>query len=307
MNVLVGNTGFVGSNIITYGQIDLSFHSTDIEKAYGSEPDLLIYAGVRAEKYLANIYPKEDHKCIVQAQENIKRIAPKKLVLISTIDVLSSAVEADEDSLIDETRLQPYGIHRYDLEKWVRKEFEDALIIRLPALFGKNIKKNFIYDYMYTIPAMLKQDKYNELVIKEPLLDGYYYKHKSGFYKCRELSVRDEKELKSLFKKLGFSAISFTDSRNQYQFYPLRRLWDDIQTAMRSKLTLWHPATEPILVSELHEYLSGEKFINEFSTDPIKYDFRTKYDDLFGGSGGYICDKKEIMKEIARFVGDSRV
>lgn len=304
MNALVGSTGFVGSNIIAYGQIDLSFHSTDIEKAYGLEPDLLIYAGVRAEKYLANLYPEEDHQCIVQAQENIERIAPKKVVLISTIDVLSSAVGADEDSLIDATRLQPYGIHRYDLEKWVRKEFEDALIIRLPALFGRNIKKNFIYDYMYTIPSMLNEDKYNELAAKEPLLDGYYIKHKNGFYKCRELNMKEEKKLKTLFEQLGFSAIFFTDSRNQYQFYPLRRLWDDIQTALERGLMLWHPATEPITVSELYEYLSGEKFTNEFSTDPIKYDFRTKYDDLFGGSGGYICGKKEIMKEIARFVGE---
>lgn len=304
MNVLVGNTGFVGSNIIAYGQIDLSFHSTDIEKAYGSEPDLLIYAGVRAEKYLANLYPKEDYKCIVQAQENIKRIAPKKVVLISTIDVLSSVVGADEDSLIDETKLQPYGSHRYILEKWVRKEFEDALIIRLPALFGKNIKKNFIYDYMYTIPTVLNQDKYNELVVKEPLLDEYYIKHKKGFYKCRELNMQEEKKLKALFEQLGFPAIFFTDSRNQYQFYPLKRLWDDIQIAIESKLTLWHPATEPIIVSELYEYLSGKKFVNEFLTDPIKYDFRTKYDDLFHGSGGYICGKKKIMKEIAQFVGE---
>lgn len=304
MNVLVGNTGFVGSNIIAYGQIDLSFHSADIEKAYGLKPNLLIYAGVRAEKYLANLYPKDDYECIIQAQENIKRIAPKKVVLISTIDVLSSLVGADEDLLIDETKLQPYGIHRYNLEKWVRKEFEDALIIRLPALFGQNIKKNFIYDYMYTIPTMLNQDKYNELVVKESLLDGYYLKHRSGYYKCRKLSMKEEKKLKSLFEQLGFSAISFTDSRNQYQFYPLRRLWDDIQTAIANKLTLWHPATEPIIVSELHEYLSGKIFINEFSTDPVKYDFRTKYDELFGGSGGYICSKEEIMKEIAEFVGE---
>lgn len=304
MNVLVGNTGFVGSNIIAYGQIDVSFHSTDIEKAYGSKPDLLIYAGVRAEKYLANLYPKEDNKSIVQAQENIKRIAPKKVVLISTIDVLSSVAGADEDLLIDETKLQPYGLHRYKLEKWVRKEFEDALIVRLPALFGKNIKKNFIYDYMHTIPAMLKQDKYNELVVKEPILDEYYIEQKNGFYKCRELSMEEERRLKSLFEQLGFSAIFFTDSRNQYQFYPLRRLWDDIQTAVESKLTLWHPATEPVMISELHEYLSGKKFVNEFSIDPVKYDFRTKYDELFGGSGGYICGKEEIMKEIARFVGE---
>ena len=87
MKALVGYTGFVGSNIYAAGNFDVVYNSTNIEEAYGTAPDLLVYAGLRAEKYLANNAPDKDMELIRQAQRNIEKIAPKKLVLISTIDV----------------------------------------------------------------------------------------------------------------------------------------------------------------------------------------------------------------------------
>ena len=52
MVVLVGYTGFVGSNIYAAAgdRIDAVYNSKNIEKAFGTNPDLLIYAGLRAEK-----------------------------------------------------------------------------------------------------------------------------------------------------------------------------------------------------------------------------------------------------------------
>ena len=90
MNALVGYTGFVGSNIYETGSFDQVYNSKNIEDAYGTNPDLLIYAGLRAEKYLANNAPEKDMELIEQAQENIEKINPKKLVLISTIDVFGT-------------------------------------------------------------------------------------------------------------------------------------------------------------------------------------------------------------------------
>ena len=53
MTILVGYTGFVGSNIYDAAkdQMDAVYNSKNIEQAYGTNPDLLIYAGLRAEKY----------------------------------------------------------------------------------------------------------------------------------------------------------------------------------------------------------------------------------------------------------------
>ena len=64
-----------------------------------------------------------------------------------------------------------------------REKYPDALIIRLPGLFGKNIKKNFIYDYINVIPFMLKESKFRELSEKDSDLKKYYSLQDNGFYK----------------------------------------------------------------------------------------------------------------------------
>lgn len=301
MKALVGYTGFVGSNICAHGTFDGLYNSKNIESAYGSSPDLLIYSGLRAEKYLANNDPEADLEQIKIAEANISRIAPKKLVLISTIDVFKNPVGVDENTAIDTEGLHAYGYNRYLLETWVRDNYPDALIVRLPGLFGVNIKKNFIYDYMNVIPFMLKEDKFMELSNREPALKSCYIKLDNGFYK----SVIDESsklQMKEVFKSLGFTALNFTDSRSNYQFYNLANLNNDIEIALEASVKLWHPATEPVNAGELYKYLSGNEFINELKGEPANYDYRTIHDSLFGGKNGYICDKVSVMEDIRRFI-----
>lgn len=298
---LVGYTGYVGSNIYANGSFDGVYNSKNIEEAYGTNPDLLIYSGVRAEKYLANNAPEKDMELIEHAQCNIAKINPKKLVLISTIDVFKDPRNVDENSEIDTENLHPYGYNRYQLECWVRKNYPDALIIRLPGLFGKNIKKNFLYDFINIIPLMLKEEKFVELSAIDSEIKKHYINQNNGFYKAN-ITDENRKELMERFKRLGFTALNFTDSRSRYQFYNLKRLWSDIQIALKFGLTLWHPATEPIEAGELYKYLTGEEFVNELAGKPADYDYRTIYDDIFGGVNGYICNKVEIMEDIRRFV-----
>lgn len=299
---LVGYTGFVGSNIYASGDFDAVYNSKNIEKAFGTNPDLLIYSGLRAEKYLANNAPEKDMALIIQAEENIAKIHPKKLVLISTIDIFKVPKNVDESSIIDTENLHAYGYNRYQLELWVRENYSDALIVRLPGLFGKNIKKNFIYDFMNVIPFMLKKTKFDELTKKDPELMKYYQFQDNGFYKVN-VSDKDKERLKNKFRALGFSALYFTDSRSIYQFYNLERLWKDIQTALYAGLTIWHPATEPISTGELYKYLTGEEFINELAGIPADYNYKTIYAEVFNGHNGYIEDKYQILKEVESFVG----
>ncbi len=300
LKALVGYTGFVGSNLFEKGQFDAGYNSKNIDQAFGTNPDLLVFAGLRAEKFLANQDPAKDMEMILEAERNISRIAPGKVVLISTIDVYKKPDGVDERTPVETDDLHPYGLNRYRLEQWIRERYPDALIIRLSALFGKNIRKNFIYDYMNVIPYMLKADKFESLAAEAPELRGYFILQENGFYRA-DVPPKDRNHVKEIFRQLNFSALNFTDSRGVYQFYPLERLWDDIEKALREGIRVWHPATEPVRISELYEYLTGDCFSNELPGVPPYYDYRTVYADLFGGADGYIDNKENIMRKIKLF------
>ena len=302
MNVLVGHTGFVGNNLYRYGCFDMGVNSGSVREAYGTRPELCVYAGLRAEKYLANQQPEKDRQIIEQAKENMRMIEPKKLVLISTIDVFKNPLAVDEASALDIEGVQPYGYNRSLLENWVRENYPEALIVRLPGLFGEGIKKNFIFDIINVIPFMLSEAKMSELCGQEATIKEYYELQCNGFWKCRVLNEKEKKALRDILNRVDFSALQFMDSRSEFQFYPLKRLWSDIKIALNNKIELLHTATEPISAGEIYRYLYGREFLNITAGVPAKYDYRTKYSKLFGRNGGYIMDKEEVLQEIKNFI-----
>lgn len=302
MKILVGYTGFVGSNIIEKTKFDKLINSKNIEEAFGTNPELLVYSGIRAEKFLANKEPQKDYLDIMNAIENIKKINPKKLVLISTIDVYKHPINVNEETIIDTEELHPYGLNRYKLEQWVEANIEDSLIVRLPGLFGKNIKKNFIYDLINLIPSMLTETKFNELRLKNNYIEQFYLNQKNGFFKCKELNNTERKKLRNYFGNIGFSALNFTDSRSIFQFYNLSNLWNHIEIALKNNLRKVNLATEPVLVSDIYKKFTGLEFANEITAIPPKYDFRTKYAKIFNSEGDYIMNKNEVIKAICEFI-----
>lgn len=302
---LVGNTGFVGSNLQSEYTFDELYNSKNITEAYGKNPDLLVYSGVPAQKFLANKEPEKDFEIIKNAINNIKNIKPKEIVLISTIDVYKEPVNVNEDTKIDTENLQPYGYNRYYLEKWVSENIENHLIVHLPGLYGKNIKKNFIYDLIHIIPSMLTYEKYQELLNKDNSIKSYYEKQENGFYKVKELNKSEENILKTYFNNIGFSALNFTDSRGKFQFYNLKYLWKHIQNARENNIKVLNLATEPVEISEIYEYIKNEKFINEVTNNVPNYDFKTKYAKIFEGKDGYIFSKEFILEDIKKFVKEN--
>ena len=302
MDMLVGYTGFVGSNLCESHKFDELYDSKNIQTSYFKNPDLLVYSGVPAQKFIANKEPEKDFKIIENAIYNIKQINPKEIILISTIDVYKRAIDVNEDTEIDTKDLQPYGKNRYYLEKWVKNNIKNHLIIHLPGLYGKNIKKNFIYDLIKIIPSMLTQEKYEELKNKNSEIEKYYAKQENGFYKLVTLDKQEEILLKTLFNNIGFNALNFTDSRGKFQFYNLKFLWEHIEIARKNKLEILNVATEPVEISELYEYIKKDKFINEITDNIPDYNFRTKFDYLFNGKNGYIFNKEFVLEDIKKFV-----
>lgn len=300
---LVGHTGFVGSNIAACHGFDGLYNSQNIKKAYGTCPDLLIYAGVPAAKFLADKDPDGDMAVCQNAFENIKKIAPKKLVLISTVDIYQNPNGADENTPADAQNPSAYGRNRAALEKLVRAEYNDALIIRLPALFGTGLKKNFIYDFLHPAPSMLTQQKYDELSAKSELISQCYAAAQNGFYKLENESV----ELVEYFQQSDFNSLCFTDSRAEYQLYDVSCLWRDISVALAANLTLLNITAEPLCAAAIYDALTyGGKFENILQKVPAKYDMKSKYAPLYGGENGYIYSADETLEALKAFVNAAR-
>jgi nucleoside-diphosphate-sugar epimerase len=307
MKSIVGYTGFVGSNLVQQTNFDGLFNSQNIKNAYGTRPELLVYAGVRAEKYLANYEPEKDYLAIKEAISNIVNINPAFIILISTIDVYPSPRRVNEDTVIDKDNLKPYGLHRFLLEEWVESNIDNHLIVRLPGLYGCNLKKNFIFDLITIIPSVLSEEVLSGLSKSISNLSDYYQDWHDGFYRLRgDLSPRDKADLKKQFLAGGFSAENFTDSRSLYQFYNLEYLWRHLETAMSHKISKINMATEPVGVAELYKEIRCKEFRNTLNQTPADYDIRTKHDHLFGGKDGYIFSKSFVIEDLKRFIDENR-
>lgn len=299
---IVGYTGFVGHNLCLSHHFDAQYNSKNIAEAFGTEPDLLVYAGIRAEMFTANHFPEKDLENIQEAIENIKKINPKKLVLISTISVYP-VFEGDETTPLDENEGTAYGRNRRYLEKWVEDNVKDFLIVRLPALYGEGIKKNFIYDMIHYIPALLKTQKYEELFADSELV-GLYHDRGDGFFKCIAEDKEDKNKLRSFFEKAGFSALNFTDSRSEYQYLNLSNLWDIINKAIENDIRLLTIATEPIYSSELYEYIYNKPFKNECAmTYPVEH-LKSIHAEVYGGKEGYLYNKQQLLEDIKCFINE---
>lgn len=299
---LVGYTGFVGSNLAKNKEFNRFYNSQNIKEAFYTNPDLLVYAGLRSRKFWANTFPEKDFETIKEAQEIIKKINPSRIVFISTVDVYEKPFNVTENSVINIEKVQPYGKNRLFLEEWIKNNFSDSLIIRLPGLYGENIQKNFIYDMIHCIPSQLKKEKYLELVHQDKYIEKYYIDLGNGFFQCKKLSKAERSNLKKYFEKIGFTALNFTDSRGVFQYYNLKFLWHHIQIALKNNISILNIATEPVSVQEIYKKIFGTEFKNYISDSIPYYNFKTEHDELFQGKNGYIFDKAFILEDINQFV-----
>ncbi|CAH1193320.1 hypothetical protein PAECIP111893_00433 [Paenibacillus plantiphilus] len=145
---LIGFTGFVGSILLQQTSFDALYNSKNIEEIQGKHYSQVVCAGAPAVKWKANQDPEADWDNLSRLMSYLSQVQADEFILISTVDVYQKPIGVDEDSAIAVENAQAYGKHRYFLEEFVRKQFSRHFIVRLPGLFGKGLKKNFIFDLM---------------------------------------------------------------------------------------------------------------------------------------------------------------
>jgi nucleoside-diphosphate-sugar epimerase len=146
MKVLIGHTGFVGSILKKEIEFDLLLNRSNIESLYGLECDI-VCCGLPAEKWKINLNPEIDDLNTNKLISDIRKAKIKSFTLISTIDVFSNPNDVNEDSIPELTNLA-YSRNRYLFENFIRENYSNHQIIRLPGLFGEGLKKNIIFDLM---------------------------------------------------------------------------------------------------------------------------------------------------------------
>jgi hypothetical protein len=144
---IIGYNGFLGKNLLEQYEIENIYNSKKISLLPEKEHDVLFICAPSAEKWRANQSPTVDLHNISSLITQISKTKVNKIIMFSTVDVYGNDLNQNEDCLIDIRKVHPYGKNRYIFETYLADKF-DTTVIRLPALFGKHLKKNIIFDLM---------------------------------------------------------------------------------------------------------------------------------------------------------------
>ena len=145
---LIGHSGFVGSTLLKQDAFDSCYRASNIGDIDGRSFARVVCAAAPAQKWIANREPDADRRNIEGLIDHLRTIRCDRFVLISTVDVFKQPLGVDEDSPVDEDGLHAYGRHRLLLEQFVRAQFADHLVVRLPGLVGPGLRKNVIFDLL---------------------------------------------------------------------------------------------------------------------------------------------------------------
>ena len=148
MRALVGYTGFIGSNLADQSVFDCYYNSSNIEEIRGKHFEEVFFAGLSGVKWKANVNPEEDKKSIDEMVSRLMTVSADRFVHISSIDVYNDHVDVDEDTPPSYSHY-PYGSNRAKFEDFVQSRFSDCISVRLPIVFGKGFKKNYLFDLVH--------------------------------------------------------------------------------------------------------------------------------------------------------------
>jgi nucleoside-diphosphate-sugar epimerase len=133
LNAIVGHNGFIGKNLSQFIDGD-KYNSKNIKTLKNKAYKTIYCCAPGATKWQINKDPESDLQNIKQMLLSLKNAITEKIVLFSTIDVHTFENKVS------------YGGNRLFLEEQIRSIFDNALIVRLPGLFGPGLKKNTVYD-----------------------------------------------------------------------------------------------------------------------------------------------------------------
>jgi hypothetical protein len=311
---LIGHTGFVGGALLRQTGFDACFNSANIAAIAGERFGTLVCAAAPGSMLEANRAPERDEAAIDALIARLDSVHAERFVLISTIAVLADFAGGFDESTQTFQQTLAYGRHRRALEAFVEDRFPGSLIVRLPALFGAGLRKNFLFDLMNPVPAMLTEAKRNALVqaleggLADWLARLYAPDDATGLLKLDRAALNADPRraaLEAALDALGATATQFHHRETTYQYYAIDRLWQDIGIALAAGLTHFHLAPEPLSASAIHARLTGRP-MPETTARLHREDMRTAHAALWGAEGPYQFSAAATLDHLAAFFAGQR-
>lgn len=313
-SALIGHTGFVGKTLAAQHAFAAEFNSSNIHEAEGQAFDLVACAAAPGSMFEANRFPEADDRAIDGLIARLGKIRAKSFILISTIAVLDRFDgQATETTEAFQTQT-PYGRNRRRLEVFCAERFADCLILRLPALFGPGLRKNFLFDLLNPAPSMLTPPRFEAAVdaVPAPLRDAmralYHHNAALGLWVLDRaaLNASDQKAvLETALEAAGFSAVGFTHPESRFQFYDMSQLWRDAVLAQKAGLSVLHLAPEPLSAGQVHLALTGRAMApNEARVH--HEDMHSLHAGLWGRTGPYLRPASDCLIALQRFFAAER-
>lgn len=309
MDALIGSTGFVGGALSRRHAFGAAFNSATITAARGRRFDTIVCAAAPGSMFEANRFPERDRERLQNLMDHLLTIEAETFVLVSTIAVLGDGgLQADESCAAFETE-KAYGRHRRELETFCAERFERCLIVRAPALFGKGLRKNFLFDILNPAPSMLSEARLQDLRAALPAslrsgLDRFYAWDASlGLFVIDRagLEASGERPLyDAAITGSGLSAVQFTHPRSTFQYYGVDNLWRDIGLGLARGLRILHLAPPPLEAGAIFAALTQQPMPDNGATIHHE-DMWTRHPDLWGVPGPYMTDGDEVMASVKRF------
>ncbi|WP_316247470.1 hypothetical protein ROLI_046020 (plasmid) [Roseobacter fucihabitans] len=308
-DAIIGNTGFVGGNLLRQHGFSATYNSTTIDQSAGTSVDTLVCAAAPGSMVEANADPDRDAARINALCRSLSQINAKRFVLISSIAVfLDFAGQDDEGSTAYQTKLA-YGRNRRQLEVFCQAHFTDCLILRLPALYGSGLKKNFLFDLLNPAPTLLNTDKMQHLSDALPgseaeqIRQFYTLDTESGFYRIDRTAFNTSAHragMETALAACDTTALQFTHKDTRFQYYGLDRLWADINRAFEAGLGLLNLATEPLCAADIYRAVTGDEMPNT-QARLHREDMQTRHAGLWGQSGPYIEPSRDVLRRVTDF------
>lgn len=308
MDALIGSTGFVGGHLSGQHGFGAGFNSRTIGEARGRAFDTVVCAAAPGSMFEANRFPDQDAERIGGLIDSLKGIAAKRMVLVSTIAVLAD-FRADDEGTTAFQETTAYGVNRRALEVACAELFERCLVVRLPALFGAGLKKNFLFDILNPMPSMLGEEPLATLRAALPAdlagaLDGLYAKDEALGLWVIDRAALEASGKRAAFDEavtaLGRSAIGFTNPASRFQYYDMSRLWADIGLGLEAGLDVLHLSPEPTEAGRVFEAVTG-RAMPETGARVHQEDMRTRHADLWGREGGYNAGTAQVLSRVKAF------